>query len=818
VWTVSDKAAADLGWPTIATAWTARCATARGSAAVARAMWLEDVAAARARVDEISEARRLIHDGAALPLGGVAEIDAAIARVRKAGMLDAPELIAVAATGRALTRLRAHLRERAEVVPRLAARGAPMVDLGHVYLPIEGAFDDSGRLVDHASDALGPLRRALAAIKQGLERRMEAMLQDEQFAPYLQDSYFTQREERYVLPIRTDGKGFVRGIVHGTSQSGQTLFIEPEEIVELNNKLKLAECDVADEERRIMVQFSGWIAEEADGYDASLAAAEGIDLVAAAAALAEDLVATAPIIDEGPRLALLHARHPLMLLAGRRCVANDLALEAGTTMIVSGPNAGGKTVALKAVGLAALMVRAGLHVAAESGSVVGWFTDVRTDVGDAQSLEKDLSTFTGHIVNLGEVLAAARPGLLWLVDEIAVGTEPEQGAALAQAVLEAMAARGVTAIVTTHYERLKVLAAADPRFTNASVGFDFVRMAPTFKLHAGAPGSSGALAVARRTGLDGAIVARAQELLGSAGVRVDDLLVQLAEQRRRLEEERGAVLAELEVLEGDRAAARLATERTTARLEKEARAAHAEAMAALKGARRELEGLRAEVRRRAHAAALELGEPATMDDVREQGRRIAVVSATVAKHEPARNLPPGRAPRDGELVPGTPVIVPSLGGRAVVAAAPTKGKVDVRLGAMHATVDVAEVLIDRHKAAERAARPEPKEAKAAAPAPAGPEVVLQDGQGDARSMARTVDTTVDVRGSRADEAVAAVDRFIDEGMMMAREQLFVVHGHGTGALRQAVRAHLAKHPAIRSWRAGEKSEGGDGITVMFLRD
>ena len=201
---------------------------------------------------------------------------------------------------------------------RAAARGEPLVDLAHVYLPILEAFDEAGRLVDHASDALGPLRRALASIKQALERRMDALLQDDHFTPYLQDGFYTQRQERYVLPIRTDGKGFVHGIVHGTSQSGQTLFIEPEEIVELNNRKTLAEGEVADEERRIMALFSGWIAEEADGFDASLAAAEGLDVIAAAARLADDLVAAAPIIDDAPRLALLHARHPLMLLAGRR--------------------------------------------------------------------------------------------------------------------------------------------------------------------------------------------------------------------------------------------------------------------------------------------------------------------------------------------------------------------------------------------------------------------------------------------------------------------------------------------------------------------
>ncbi|MGE5185969.1 MAG: endonuclease MutS2, partial [Acidobacteriota bacterium] len=566
---IAAKTLDDLGWPTLVDHWAKRCATSRGEAAVRGDVLLDSIDAARERAAEITEARGLRARDAALPLGGIVDVASAIERVRKAAALDAPELVAVATTGRALARLRVHQRERAELAPKLALRGERIADLGHVFHPILEAFDADGKLVDHASDALGPLRRAAASIKAQLEKRMSEALTDERFAPYLQDAYYTQREDRYVLPIRHEGKGFVHGIVHGTSGSGQTLFIEPEEIVDLNNRLKLAEADVADEERRIFIKFSGWIAEEADAFARSLAAAEVLDVIAAAAIMADDTVSAEPILDDAPRIALLHARHPLMLLADRRCVANDVTVAAGQTLLVSGPNAGGKTVALKTVGLAAVMARAGLHLTAESGSAIGWFDAVVTDIGDAQSLEKDLSTFSGHMVNLRELLATAGSGTLVLIDEIAVGTDPEQGAALAQAVLEALAARGVTALVTTHYERLKALGAPkmeadglrpaagnDARFANASVGFDLERLEPTFKLHLGTPGSSGALAVATRMGIQAPIVARAKQLLSGGGARVEDLLASVADQRRRLEEERAALLAELEAAEAERAASR----------------------------------------------------------------------------------------------------------------------------------------------------------------------------------------------------------------------------------------------------------------------
>jgi DNA mismatch repair protein MutS2 len=806
---IAHKTLEDLGWPTLVDHWAKRCATARGEAVVRRSELFDAIDAARERTLEISEARALFVRDARLPLGGVSDIAASIERVRKAAALDAPELVAVATTGKSLARLRDHLRQHAAVAPKLAARGTALADLGHVFHPILEAFDADGKLVDHASDALGSLRRALASIKATLVKRMDSLLTDERFSPYLQDQYYTQREDRYVLPVRTDGKGFVRGIVHGTSQSAATLFIEPEEIVELNNRMKLAEADVADEERRILNQFSGWVAEEADAFAASLAIAETLDVIAAAAIMAEDTVSAEPIIDDTPRVALLHARHPLMLLAERRCVANDVTVAAGQTLLVSGPNAGGKTVALKTVGLAAVMARAGLHLTAESGSAIGWFAQIVTDIGDAQNLEKDLSTFSGHMVNLRELLAHAAPGMLVLIDEIAVGTDPDQGAALAQSVLEALAARGVTGIVTTHYERLKALGAADSRFANASVGFDLERLEPTFKLHLGSPGSSGALAVARRMGITAPVVERARELLGAAGTRVEELLASVADQRRRIEEERAALLAELEAVESERAAMRMQREKTVSRFEKQTRAAHGEAVSALRAARREIEEVRKEIRAKALLA--------TPDDLRAATRRLVTPATEVSQHEPRRKLPPGTPATTESLVPGAPVIIPKLG-RCEVVSAPVDGKVEVRLGLMRATVPIAEVLMDSHRAARSAAKEREKAEAEADGKPLGPSVVLVDGvPAGGRTTARTIDSTIDVRGQRVDEAVSNVDRFLDESLLAARDSAFIVHGHGTGALRQAIRTHLGGHQGIETFRAGEPTEGGDGVTVAFLK-
>lgn len=817
------KTLEDLGWPTLVEHWAKRCATLRGQARVRAGAELPEIEAARTRLAEVSEARIIASLGEALPVAGISDIAPAIERVTKSAALEAAELVAVASTGRALSRLRKHLREHSQSAPRLAARAEAIADLGHVFHPILDAFDAHGKLVDHASDALGPLRKALASLRATLEKRMNELLTDERFAPYLQDNYFTQREERFVLPIRTDGKGFVRGIVHGTSGSGQTLFIEPEEIVDLNNRAKLAEADVLDEERRIFAKFSGWIAEEAGAFTAALEVAEVLDVIAAAAIMADDIVGAEPILDASPRVALLHARHPLMLLAERRCVANDITVAAGQTLLVSGPNAGGKTVALKTVGLAALMARHGLHLAAESGSAIGWFHDVRTDIGDAQSLEHDLSTFSGHLVNLRELLATAGSGSLVLIDEIAVGTDPDQGAALAQAVLEALAARGATAIITTHYERLKALGAGAsertlassaaegqrglidkaPAFANASVGFDLARLEPTFKLHLGAPGSSGALQVATRLGLPDAVVERARELMGAQVVRVEELLASVADQRRRIEEERAALLAELEQAESDRAAARNQRDRDRARYEKLTRAAHGEAVQALKSARREID----EIRKRLRADA-------TLDDVRAAQKALAEPSAQVHRHEPRRPAPPGTPAKAEQLIAGAPVIIPKLG-RAEVVEVIDSENVLVRIGAMRSTVRIADVLMDSHRAARRARE---EAAAAEPPEKLEPGIVMIDGVPvGGRVTSRTIDSTLDVRGQRVDDAVSQVDRFVDEALMAGRDAVFLVHGHGTGALRTAIRTHLAQHKGVATFRAGEQSEGGDGVTVAFVK-
>ncbi len=801
---------AQLGWDQVLSDLAGRCRTGPGAARAARLDFLADVDGARARMAEIGEARQLAAGGAPLPLGGIGELADPVARAEKGSPLEPAELVAVARTARGCDRLRRHLAERAEAAPRLAARAAAIADLGHVFHPILDAFDDSGQLVDHASDALGPLRKQAARARADLERRARDLVEDPRLADALQDRFYTQRDERCVLPIKVEARGRVKGIVHGTSQSGQTVFVEPEALVELGNQLVLAQNAVTDEERRILALLSSYVAEDAEGLRSSLEVAAELDLVAGAADQAGALGAAAPSLGEKDAIELVRARHPLMELSGRACVPNDIELPRGSALVISGPNAGGKTVALKTTGLAVLMARAGLHVSAGPSSALPWIERLASDIGDAQSLEKDLSTFSGHLLRVQHILRTAGRDTLVLFDELAVGTEPEQGAALAEAVLEALVARGASVIATTHYERLKILAASEARFANASVGFDMDRMMPTFELHLGVPGSSGALALARRLAVDPEVVARAESLLGDRRASVEELLAQLAHERDRLAEERREAAAARQEAERAAAAAERATERAIEREQKARQQSHDEAVAALRDARRELDELRTTLRRRRREAVG--ARPGA--EVAALGASVDAAAARIAAHAPARPAPPADPPPDAAaLRPGVEVRVVSLNANGVVVAAPDGNKVAVQVGPLRTSAALSDLRIVSKREQRRstsATQPKP----AARSSRRDHALVIAPSEG--RALVRTPDATLDLRGERVDDGLASLDRFLDQSMRESREVIFIIHGHGTGAMRSAVRDAVRLHPSIVEFRPGEPNEGGDGVTVAWL--
>jgi DNA mismatch repair protein MutS2 len=797
------KTLIDLGWSELLGHLARRCHTERGAAAALELPFLDHLDDARRRLTQVDELRRLRDDGVALPFAGIEDVARLLTRVEKGGDLAGPELVAVAEAMAGCSRLQRQITSYREYLQSLAPMLARMTDLGEpVARPVLESFADDGQLADHSSERLRSLRRRSAQLHDQIIATARRLLDDSALAGDLQDRYYTQRNGRTVIPVRSDAPAKIRGIVHGSSHSGATLFVEPPALVELNNRLALTREEVAEEEARILAQLSARIREVAGPARASLDAATEIDVLDASARMAADLDARVPVVDGGIAFELRQARHPLMVLSGRTCVPNDLSVAPGTILVVSGPNAGGKTVALKTAGLAALMVRAGLPVAADDGTVP-WFDIVHTDIGDDQSLERDLSTFSAHVLHLCEIIDDASPDALVLVDEVAAGTAPEQGAALAQAMLEHLVERGARGIITTHYEPIKAMAAADQRFASASVGFDLDALEPTFRLRLGAPGSSGALLVARRLGVPDPVLARAEALLGERRAGIDELLAAAHRDRQQAEDELEAAAQLRRDAASELGAARAAREQAERRLRELRDGAHGEAIEALRLTRAELDRLRTGLRRKRASDQL--------DSTRE---RVAQLARDVAEHAPVQAPLPGQVPATDQLVVGTKVSVARFG-RGTVVDVPSDGRVAVQVGGMRTVVPIPDVRIDVSRASraglarpgrgpERGARRTPQRRE---DAPAVP---------DDRGGARTLDNTLDLRGERVEDGLGRLERFIDDSLLAEREIVFVIHGHGTGAMRRAVRECASAHRAVVRWRPGEVEEGGDGVTVVFL--
>lgn len=811
---MNEKTAADLAWPALLHKLSERCHTTRGQQLAKELTLLDSMEQAQTRQREVSEARALQDGGEALPFGGISDVKAFVERSQKAGVLAPDELTEIGKTLSGGQRLRRHILSRSARLPSLSRHAEPIAELPEVTGPIADSFDDHGVLRDSASPALRGLRQRVAQLQQDLSRRTDGLLGEAHIEPYLQDRFVTQREERYVVPVRADARTRIRGIVHGTSASGATVFVEPEEIIELNNRLKLAQLEVAEEERRILAELSLLVEQSSPRILRNLELLAYLDLIDAGGKLSSDLRANPIELYDAPSDAatplaidLRNGRHPLMLLSGVNVVANDVVLPAGGALIISGPNAGGKTVALKLTGLCVLLSRAGLHVPVQEGSRLPWFDKVLTDVGDDQSLEKNLSTFSAHVLHLCEFLQKAGPQTLILLDEIAVGTDPEQGAALAQAVLEGLAEKGATVLVTTHYDRLKAMAAESPRFHNASVGFDLKALRPTYKLHLGIPGPSSALPVAERLGLPHALIVRAESLLQSGLSSVDKLMQTLASERERTETMRAEAERLRRIAQSEAVEARRAHDEARIELQKARRKAHDEAIQTLQAARRELSDMKTAMRAARNKA--EDGQSAALPDMQSTQKRLDELSKAVRGLAPQSAGPQGRIPHEDELSVGTKVYVARVGASGVVSSDVSRGKVVVQVGALRLNAEVSELLLLDGSGAERPALPQ----RAVRPRPPQPEVLPSP---PPIVPPRTPDATIDLRGERLPVAVARTEKFVDDALRESRSAVFILHGHGTGILRSALREHFAAFPGVRKLYPAEVGDGGDGVTVLEL--
>lgn len=800
---VSTRTLEVLEWPLVVARWRghARTPGARRRLEDPAAGFATDPAECRDRLAETGEARAVLAR-AAPPFGGLADVAGALDRAERAGGLGAGELLDLAAVAEAISETSRFLARHADAAPRLAARGAGLGAHQPLADAIRRALDGEGQVRDAASPALAAARGDARRLAGELQRRMDAALHDPAIAPHLSDRFVTVRHDRYVLPVRADARGRVRGIVHDASSSGTTLFVEPQAAVDANNRLVEAELAIERETACVLRGLAEAAGREAPALRASLAALEEIDLAFARGALSAEWDAVEPAVRDAGVFVLPQLRHPLLDPA--TAVANDLRLgDPVRVLVLSGPNAGGKTVAMKSLALAALCARAGLHVAAAPGARVDWTERVCADIGDAQSLRESLSTFAAHLANLAGIVESADARTLVVLDEIGDGTDPGEGAALAQAVLEALAGAGARVVATTHYGLLKEMAQVDARFENASFEFDPETLAPTYRLRAGVAGASSATAVAARMGLRRDVLERAGELLDREDRRLERTLAELNASRVALEQERREAARLRAETEGERAELQRRLEQLQARRDR----LYAEM-------RRELDGSF----RRAHdevaGVIRTLQRAPSARDAERARHELRAIEARAREAEAAAGFAPaagqGRNDRPVDwrhARPGQRVAVTG-GGAGVLAALPDRhGRVAVQIGGARLLVPM-----------ERVALPPAGEPCEQARRQHAPRVSLDAaGHRPGDAPRRGGSERCDLRGLRADEAVAELLRALDRAALAGRARLDVVHGIGTGALRAAVRAHLADSPYVERFGPAPPEAGGEGVTEIALR-
>jgi len=732
-----------------------------------------------------TEARRAWEETGRLPLGGLHDVAAVVERARVGGVLAPEDLLRVGTTVAGGRRLREYFAERRERFPLLWAVAARCGSFRRIEDELARCLGPAGEVLDDASPELRKLRNLLRTLQNRVRDKLESLIHGGEHQKYLQEALVTLRNGRFVIPVKQEFKAMLPGIVHDQSASGATVFIEPMAVVELNNQLRGAEAEEEEEVFRILSMLTGLIGEEAGPIAATLAALAELDLALAKGRLSLGTGCSEPEVNSEGWLELRGARHPL--LTGE-VVPIDVVLGRDfDTLVITGPNTGGKTVTLKTIGLLTLMAQSGLHIPARIGSTVGVFAQVACDIGDEQSIEQSLSTFSSHlthIVALLKELAGSRT--LVLLDELGAGTDPAEGAALAMAILEHLHARGVRTVATTHYSELKAFAYQTPGVQNASVEFDVVSLRPTYRLAIGLPGQSNAYAIAGRLGLEASIVARARSLVSREDRQVEELIGTIAEDAKAAREARRS--AEELHARGDRFKQDYEAELARLRREKDE---------LLRGARREAREILHETRRETENLLRLLQEAENGSGRREAAKAIREEIQTrltrLAEDEPELVAADGAGPVD--LRPGEAVHCRSLDKPGHVLGVNGDGTASVQVGIVKVTLPLADLT-----RVEENARPDR----------GGNLGVL------GQNKALSVNPELDLRGMRVDEALAATDKYLDDLFLAGLSKALIIHGKGTGALRQAVGDYLRGHPHVREARMGLPNEGGAGVTMIEL--
>ncbi len=755
--------------------------------------------------EQTRQARFLLSLTDALHFHGAVDMRPLSEQARRQMTLEASSLLAIRNTLILSREARRFLLEKNAEAPLLAEMAEGLSD-GHGLIDlINKTINERGEVLDSASPALGQIRSDLKVTHARLMDRMNRYLNDPGSARMLQESLITQRGGRYVLPLKAEHKGQIKSIVHDQSSSGATLFVEPLAVVEWNNKYRQLELDERDEILKVLQKLSKDIEENAEALDQTSQTMGELDLILMKARYADDLHACEPELvpfekaadpdHPGSLIHLIRARHPL--LSPEKVVPIDVQLDKKTfAVVLTGPNTGGKTVTLKTIGLMVLMAQAGMHIPASSGSRISVFQDVFADIGDEQSIEQSLSTFSGHISQLVRILKRANSRSLVLLDELGSGTDPQEGSALARAVLDYLLKRKITAFVATHFPELKSYAHSTEGVTNASLEFDPETLMPTYRLNIGLPGRSNALAIAERLGLNAEILQAAREEINPSDLRVDDLLEEIHRQRNLantnfLASEKALLSAQKKEAELEKRLDHLELER-----DKILEQAHLEAEGELEALQDEVRELKRTLNRlrKQPEQILELAEAEEKIEILEQAhseKQFQKRKTTHSLHKPS-----------GPIKVGQNVQVKKLNIEGRVTA--IDGDVfEVQAGALR-------LRLQEHEISRKAQALEEEE-------PVDPKKKQKTGRTSLPSLS-SPSLELDLRGMRVEEALDRLDSYLEKGfgtgMLFGR----VIHGKGTGALRDIVRETLRQSSYVSRWERGGETEGGDGVSVVVFKN
>src|SRR5690625_1509758 len=730
--------------------------------------------------NETDEAMTILRLNKRIPLSQIYDVTDALKRAKIGSTLSIEECLHVAQTIYTSRNVKAFIEKLEADIPLLRELVEQITSLTHIEKEIKSKIDEQGDVYDNASPALRTIRQRIRAYESSIRERLRHITKTK--SKMLSDAIVTIRNDRYVLPVKQEYRAQIGGIVHDESSSGQTLFMEPNAIVDMNNKLQQAIMDEKREIDVILEKLTELIAEKDDAIITNVQTVGAVDVIHARAHVADAMKAVKPKINEHGKIDMKQARHPLIPFD--EVVANDITLgDEYNAIVITGPNTGGKTVTLKMVGLCTLMAQAGLHVPALDGCELALFERIYADIGDEQSIEQNLSTFSSHMTNIVDIVNNVNDRTLVLFDEIGAGTDPQEGAALAMSILDYVIERNVRVIATTHYPELKAYGYERDGVMNASVEFNVETLQPTYRLFMGVPGRSNAFEISDRLGLTASIIDQAKAYLGVDSSNVENMIEALERSRKEAEkeiEEAHRILEESENLRRE-----LDSEWRTFLQKRDRLFARAEeeAKQAIDEARGEAERIVGEVREMKDQTAWKEHEWI------ERRKQLEEAQPELVQEEKDRTETSGETQ---DLEVGDEITHKLLQQQGQIIAKKAKGEFVIQMGAMRVTAKQKDLLL-----LKRVRREEPE-------APVTHSV----------KTSTTVKPELDLRGERYDDALHKLEQYIDDALLEGYHQVTIIHGKGTGALRKGVENFIATHPRIKSYRLGAHNEGGSGVTVI----